>query len=109
MDIIYKTSYNRCRDMLKENLKKIRKELGLSVAKLGEKLEIPAMTLTNYERGERTPSAQLFIQLNKKLNINLNWFVSGIGEMFNSPKFEDVQDEFEKKVVEIMKKQGVIK
>ena len=95
--------------MLKDNLKKIRKELDLSVAKLAAKLEIPAMTLTNYERGERTPSAQLFIQLNKKLNVNLNWFVTGEGQMFNTPKYEDVQDEFEKKVVEIMKKQGVLK
>lgn len=95
--------------MLKDNLKKIRKELGLSVAKLSEKLEIPAMTLTNYERGDRTPSAQLFIQLNKKLNINLNWFCTGEGEMFNTPNYEDVQDEFEKKVEEILKKKGLVK
>lgn len=94
--------------MLKENLKKIRKKLGLSVAKLSDRIEIPAMTLTNYERGERTPSAQLFIQLNKKLNINLNWFVSGEGEMFNAPKYEDVKDEFEKRVEEILKKKGLV-
>ena len=32
--------------MLKENLKKIRQELGLSVAKFSERLEIPAPTIT---------------------------------------------------------------
>ena len=69
--------------MLKENLKKVRQELGLSVAKLSQKIEIPAPTLTCYERGERTPSAQLFIQLHIKLNVNLNWFVTGKGEMFS--------------------------
>lgn len=79
--------------MLKENLKKIRQELGLSVAKLSEKIDIPAMTLTNYERGERTPSAQLFIQLNTKLNVNLNWFVSGKGKMFNSSQLENISDD----------------
>ena len=94
--------------MLKENLKKIRKKLGLSVAKLSDRIEIPAMTLTNYERGDRTPSAQLFIQLNKKLNVNLNWFVSGEGEMFNAPNFDDVKDEFEKRVEEILKKKGLV-
>lgn len=85
--------------MLKENLKKIRQELGLSVAKLSEKLGIPQMTLTNYERGERTPSAQLFIQLNKKLNINLNWFVTGQGKMFNPRQFENISDD----VLEVVK------
>lgn len=94
--------------MLKENLKKIRKKLGLSVAKLSDRLEIPAMTLTNYERGDRTPSAQLFIQMNKKLNVNLNWFVSGEGEMFNKPKYEDVEDSLTLKVEEILKKKGLI-
>ena len=94
--------------MLKENLKKVRKKLGLSVAKLSDKLEIPAMTLTNYERGDRTPSAQLFIQMNKKLNVNLNWFVTGEGEMFNPPKFEDVEDSLTLKVEEILKKKGLI-
>ena len=94
--------------MLKENLKKIRKKLGLSVAKLSDKLEIPAMTLTNYERGDRTPSAQLFIQMNKKLNVNLNWFVTGEGEMFNPPKYEAVEDSLTMKVEEILKKKGLI-
>jgi transcriptional regulator with XRE-family HTH domain len=95
--------------MLKENLKKLRQELGLSVAKLSEKIDIPAMTLTNYERGERTPSAQLFIQLNKKLNVNLNWFVSGEGEMFIAPEYEDVKEEVLAEVDRILKKYRIKK
>lgn len=68
-----------------------------------------ASTLTAYERNERTPSWQLFTQLYKNLNVNLNWFVSGEGEMFNTPKYEDAKDEFEKRVEEILKKKGVLK
>ena len=94
--------------MYSENLKKIRNKLGLSVAKLADRLEMSASTLTAYERKERTPSWNLFTQLYKTLNINLNWFCTGEGEMFNAPKYEDVQDEFEKKVEEILKKKGVI-
>ena len=93
--------------MLKENLKKIRQELGLSVAKFSERLEIPAPTITCYERGERTPSAQLFIQLHLKLNVNLNWFVTGNGEMFNkinSSEFQTMKNEliieFKKMLIE---------
>ena len=84
--------------MINDNLRKIREELGLSMTKFSEKLEIPAMTLIHYERGDRTPSAQLFIQLDKKLNINLNWLVSGKGEMFNQNalSFEPSNEELEK-------------
>lgn len=77
--------------MLKENLKKVRQELGLSAAKFAEKLEIPAPTLVCYERGERTPSAKLFIQLHTKLNVNLNWFVTGNGEIFNNNSLFDIK------------------
>ena len=98
--------------MLEENLKKIRRELGLSVAKLSEKLEIPAMTLTNYERGARTPSAQLFIQLNRKLNINLNWFATGEGEMFNADtpdNFKKLKDKLLIEVREMLVSEGILK
>lgn len=94
--------------MYAENLKKIRKELGLSVAKFADKLEIPARTLTTYERKERTPSWKMFAQLYVKININLNWFVSGVGEMFNAKQPSASNEELEQKVVEVMKKYGVI-
>lgn len=68
--------------MFAENLKKIRQSLGLSVAKFADKLEMSASTLTGYERGERTPSLNLFTQLCTKANVNINWVVSGKGEMF---------------------------
>lgn len=96
-------------EMYAENLKKLRKKMGLSVAKLADLLEMPARTITVYEREESAPSWKLFVQLNNKANINLNWFVSGEGQMFNAPKFEDVEDVMEAKVMAILKKQGVIK
>ena len=97
--------------MLKENLKKVRQELGLSVAKLSQKIEIPAPTLTCYERGERTPSAQLFIQLHIKLNINLNWFVTGKGEMFsdNTNKERISKEEILSDVRKMLVNEGILK
>lgn len=94
--------------MLAENLKKIRIKLGLSVAKFADKLEMSANTLTNYEKNRREPSLNLFVQLDKKLNINLNWLVSGQGNMFNEQQPSASDDELEQKVVEVMKKYGVI-
>jgi transcriptional regulator with XRE-family HTH domain len=95
--------------MYAENLKKIRLELGLSVAKFAEKLEMSANTLTNYEQSRREPSYNLFVQLNKKLNVNLNWFVSGHGNMFNAPQFEQVKDNLAIEVRKILKEEGLIK
>ncbi len=89
-----------------ENLKKIRKELNLSVDKLAEKIGIPASTLWGYEGKKRVPSIELSIQLYRVLNVNLNWFVSGIGDMFNTNASDD---EFTRKVDEVLKKRGLIK
>ena len=92
--------------MLAENLKKVRLELGLSVAKFADKIKIPAPTLTNYERRERVPSSQLFIQLHNELNVNLNWFVSGQGKMFNS--IEPTDDQLADKIRKVLREEGVI-
>lgn len=93
--------------MIAENLKKLRNELGLSVAKMADKLEMSANTLTNYERETRIPNATLFVQLNK-INVNLNWLVSGQGNMFNQPAYEEIEDKLEEKILSVMKKYGVV-
>ena len=95
--------------MFAKNLKKVRQALGLSVAKFADKLEMSASTLTGYERGERTPSWNLLTQLYIKANVNMNWFISGDGEMFNPQSFEQVKDDLVLKVREILRSEGVIK
>ena len=88
--------------MYAENLKKIRLKLGLSVAKFADKLEMSANTLTGYEHEQRTPSWQLFTQLYRKGNVNLNWFVSGEGDMFNEAA--EKNEQLEKLVAQIVDK-----
>ncbi len=95
--------------MFGENLKKVRQELGLSVAKFAEKLEMSPSTLTGYEREERTPSWLLFTQLYKNANVNLNWFVSAQGEMFNTPEYNEVKSQLRTEVLQILKEEGLIK
>jgi len=90
-----------------ENLKKVRRYFNLSIKKFAEKLEMSASTITGYERGKRTPTAPLFIKLHNICNVNLNWFVSGEGNMFNSE--EDVsEDILTQKVEAILKKNKLI-
>nr|DAV17942.1 MAG TPA: helix-turn-helix domain protein [Caudoviricetes sp.] len=95
--------------MYSKNLRELREKLDLSVAKLAKQLDMSASTLTSYERGERTPSVEFLTRLYKVLNVNTNWFVSGQGNMFNSPQFEQVQDELALKVRSILREEGLIK
>lgn len=70
--------------MYAKNLKKIRKELDLSAIKLSDRLESSASTISAYERGIRCPSMDFGTLLYEKLNVNLNWYVSGKGLMFRN-------------------------
>ena len=67
--------------MYVKRIKELRESLGLSVPKLAERINIKARTIVSYEAG-RIPSLEFAAQLYKVYNVNLNWFVSGQGEMF---------------------------
>lgn len=95
--------------MYANNLKLLRKALNLSVEKLSQRLDIPASTLWGYEGGKKIPSIKLCIRLYRVLNVNLNWLVSGKGEMFNAPTYEQVEDELTQKVEAILRKNGLMK
>jgi len=75
--------------MQAENLRKLRKYLKYTIDELAEILDIPKRTLAGYERKERTPSVEFYGKLNSILKVNLNWIVSGSGEMFLSPADEN--------------------
>lgn len=96
------------KNILQTNLKLLRENLGLSLAKFSKKIDIPMATLVCYERGERTPSANLFMQLHSVLNVNLNWFVTGYGEMFSSNHVKSNLD-FDNRVRKVLKEEGLIK
>lgn len=91
-----------------ERLRKFRSKLGLSVAKLAAVTGIPARTISSYERGEYKPSFDFLSAMYELFEMNINWIISGVGQMKNPKKFEDVEDVMEAKVMAILKKQGVI-
>jgi transcriptional regulator with XRE-family HTH domain len=63
-------------------LREIRKTLGLTQAELAEKLNISKPTYVRYEAGEIFPSLFVIVGLKEFFNINLNWLVTEVGEMF---------------------------
>ena len=89
-------------------LKKIRKAKGLTQQALGEFINVSKQAVANVESGHSNPSLEFISKLIENLNINSNWLITGKGEMFNPPKFEDVEDSLTSKVEEILKKKGLI-
>ncbi len=77
---------NKIKEKLRERLREIRKARNLSIDELAKALEMPVRTIKSYDQKERLPSAVLFLALNEKLNINLNWFANGSGSMFTFNK-----------------------
>ncbi|MBQ9786476.1 MAG: helix-turn-helix transcriptional regulator [Clostridia bacterium] len=91
-----------------ENIKAVRKKLKLSQEEISTQIGITYRAYSSYERGDRNPSLEFMAALNKMYNVNLNYVITGEGEMFNAPKFEDVQDEITLKVESILKAKGLI-
>ena len=95
--------------MYDKRIKEIRSKLNLSVAKMAEKIQIPARTFVSYESDGRTPSLEFLAQLCKTYNINANWFLTGEGDMFIPPKFEQVQADLAQQIRKVLKEEGLIK
>lgn len=97
--------------MYSENLKKLRFELRLSAQKLADELSVSISSVQQYERGTREPNYNFLYKLNTVLNVNINWLMTGKGNMFNPPDFEQVQDELTQKmelmINEALKRRGL--
>ena len=75
--------------MYGEKLKRIRKHFAVTQDKMAEFLGIATRTYTSYERDENNPPYSMLILLCKNHDVNLNWFVADVGEMFNPPNFAE--------------------
>ena len=69
-----------------KRLKEIRKELKITSKELADELGIPVRTIGSYERNEAQPGPKFFNNIHEKYNININWFLTGKGNMFVSEK-----------------------
>lgn len=63
-------------------IKEIKLVLHLTSIELANKLDIPVRTIGSYERAEAQPSPKFLTALYEQLNIDVNWLLSGKGNMF---------------------------
>lgn len=56
--------------------------LALGQKEFAKKIKFHPVTISLYETDERRPSLVFFRKVKKKWNVNLNWLISGKGDMF---------------------------
>lgn len=79
-----KSQYRDTQMNTSERLKQVMEGKGFNLKTFSEQADIPYRTLQNYILTNREPSAESLAKLHSQLGINLNWLMSGNGEMFTN-------------------------
>lgn len=67
---------------MKDRIKTIRKELGLTQEKFADRLNMKRNTIANYEIGRNEPIDAVISLICREYNVNEQWLRTGEGEMF---------------------------
>lgn len=68
---------------MKDRLKELRKEFGLTQEKFAERLRMKRNSIANYEIGRNKPIDAVIALICREFNVNENWLRTGEGEMLN--------------------------
>lgn len=72
-----------------ERVKELRKVLGLSGEKFGEKIGVTRSAISDIERGRNGLSEQNILAICREFNVNEEWLRSGTGEMFKDMTLDE--------------------
>lgn len=75
---------------LKDRIKALRKELGLTQEKFAKRLSMKRNTIANYEIGRNEPIDAVISLICKEFKVNEEWLRTGEGEMFLKPEQNDL-------------------
>lgn len=64
-----------------ERIKELRKSLGLTLEKFGERLGVGKTAISKLEKGERNLTDQMFKSICREFNVNEEWLRDGTGDM----------------------------
>lgn len=67
-----------------ERVREIRKALGLTLEKFGEKLGVKRNSLSQVENGRNSLTDQMAKAICREYNVNYDYLIYGDGEMFDS-------------------------
>ena len=72
-----------------ERVKELRKALGLSGEKFGEKIGLKRNSLSQIETGKNNLSEQNILAICREFNVNEEWLRTGSGEMFKDMTLDE--------------------
>jgi len=72
--------------MSAHRLKLFRNELDISAQELARSVGVKTSTIYSYESGNSSPNLETLNLLYVSFGLNIHWFVTGDGTMFNEPK-----------------------
>ena len=76
---------------IKQRIADFKEVLGIkNQSNFAKKLDISRTTLIGYEDGSSPPSAAFLIKVYEIFNVNLNWLLTGTGEMFLSKTGKEI-------------------
>lgn len=82
-----------------ERVKKVRKKLGLTLEKFGEKVGVGKTAISNIEKGNRNLTEQMAISICREYNVDYTWLTTGEGddifEKSPSSTMEQLKKEFD--------------
>ncbi|MCP5105024.1 MAG: helix-turn-helix transcriptional regulator [bacterium] len=64
-------------------LRMVRKALGFTQNTFCARIKVSKPTLVRYESGDRKPGSDFLALLANEFNIDMNWLITGKGEMFS--------------------------
>lgn len=80
-----------------ERIKEVRKSLGLTLEKFGDRLGVTKVAISNIEKGNRNLTEQMTKSVCREFNVDYIWLTTGEGEMF-----VDSDDDFIERIDRIM-------
>lgn len=95
---------------MKERIRQLRKELGLSQTEFGEKIGVKQVTVAGYETGTRKPLDAVIKAICTEFGVNKEWLLEGTGPMRKPvedklsayvSEITDDDDEFIKNFIEV--------
>jgi transcriptional regulator with XRE-family HTH domain len=84
-----------------ERVKEIRKTLGLTLEKFGERIGVTRGSMSNIENGNRNLTEQMTKSICREFSVDYMWLTTGEGEMFI-----DTDDDFIERIDRIMAGEG---
>lgn len=80
-----------------ERVKEVRKTLGLTLEKFGERIGVTRGSMSNIENGNRNLTEQMTKSICREFSVDYIWLTTGDGEMF-----VDTDDDFLERIDRIM-------